>query len=149
MAAFRLAVASALVAAIISAQSTGSAPAAGAMAIGACGAYGVAYDYERAAAASRAALGKCEGGCTVVPVSHRDRRPQCLHRARLCGGVAVGRGAEHGAAAVLPFRRQGLRHPRLGVRRQGLIAARARFLGVLKKSCAYQGLARKILFFSL
>jgi hypothetical protein len=29
------------------------------------------------------------------------------------------------------------------VRRQGLIAARARFLGVLKKSHAYQGLAPK------
>ena len=72
----------------------------------------------------------------------RDRRPQCLRRARLRGGAATGRGAEHGAAAVLPVRRQGLRHPRLGVRRQGLIAARPRFLGVLKKSRAYQGLAR-------
>jgi Domain of unknown function (DUF4189) len=91
MAAFRLAVASALVAAIISAQSTGSAPAAGAIAIGVCGAYGVAYDYERAAAASRAALGKCEGGCKVVPVS------------RACGAIAIdGRNAcaAHGYAVA-------------------------------------------------
>jgi hypothetical protein len=91
MAAFRLAVASALVAAIISAQSTGSAPAAGAIAIGAGGAYGVAYDYERAAAASRAALGKCEGGCKVVPVS------------RACGAIAIdGRNAcaAHGYAVA-------------------------------------------------
>ena len=36
--------------------------AAGALAVGECGAYGFAYDYSREAAASRAALGKCAGG---------------------------------------------------------------------------------------
>jgi hypothetical protein len=51
--------------------------AAGALAIGECGAYGLAYDYPREAAASRAALGKCAGGCKVVPVS------------RACGAIAI------------------------------------------------------------
>jgi hypothetical protein len=74
MAAFRLAVASSLLSVILT---VGSAHAAGAIAIGTCGAYGVAYDYEQAAAASRAALGKCEGGCKVVPVT------------RACGAIAI------------------------------------------------------------
>jgi hypothetical protein len=77
MAAFRFAVASAFLAAGISAAGIGSTHAAGAIAVGKCGAYGVAYDYERAAAASNAALGKCEGGCKVVPVS------------RACGAIAI------------------------------------------------------------
>jgi Domain of unknown function (DUF4189) len=51
--------------------------AAGALAIGDCGAYGFAYDYSREAAASKAALGKCAGGCKVVPVS------------RACGAIAI------------------------------------------------------------
>ncbi len=51
--------------------------AAGALAIGACGAYGFAYDYAKEAAASQAALGKCAGGCKVVPVK------------RACGAIAI------------------------------------------------------------
>ena len=51
--------------------------AAGALAIGDCGAYGFAYDYWREAAATRAALGKCAGGCKVVRVS------------RACGAIAI------------------------------------------------------------
>jgi Domain of unknown function (DUF4189) len=55
----------------------GLAPAAGALAIGTCGAYGFAYDYPKEAAANRAALGKCAGGCKVVPVK------------RACGAIAI------------------------------------------------------------
>jgi hypothetical protein len=51
--------------------------AAGALAIGTCGAYGFAYDYAKDAAASRAALGKCAGGCKIVPVK------------RACGAIAI------------------------------------------------------------
>jgi hypothetical protein len=51
--------------------------AAGALAIGVCGAYGFAYDYSKEAAASQAALGKCAGGCKVVPVK------------RACGAIAI------------------------------------------------------------
>ncbi|MFL6799566.1 MAG: DUF4189 domain-containing protein [Xanthobacteraceae bacterium] len=62
-----------------------TANAAGALAVGACGAYGFAYDYKRGAAASRAALGKCVGGCKVVAV----------HRA--CGAIAIEGGNACGA----------------------------------------------------
>jgi hypothetical protein len=55
----------------------GAAPAAGALAIGSCGAYGFAYDYSKDAAASRAALGKCAGGCKLVAVK------------RACGAIAI------------------------------------------------------------
>jgi hypothetical protein len=51
--------------------------AAGALAIGACGAYGFAYDFAREPAANRAALEKCSGECKVVPVK------------RACGAIAV------------------------------------------------------------
>jgi len=43
-----------------------TARAAGALAIGACGAYGVSYDYDQVEAASAAALGKCTGNCQVA-----------------------------------------------------------------------------------
>jgi len=55
----------------------GALQAAGAIAIGECGAYGFAYDFAEAAAASRAARGKCAGDCKVVPVKHA------------CGAIAV------------------------------------------------------------
>jgi uncharacterized protein DUF4189 len=57
--------------------SLGVTQAAGALAIGSCGAYGFAYDYPKEAAASQAALGKCAGGCKVVPVR------------RACGAIAI------------------------------------------------------------
>jgi hypothetical protein len=53
------------------------AHAAGALAIGHCGAYGFAYDYKETAAAAQAALGKCAGGCTVVALK------------RACGAIAI------------------------------------------------------------
>jgi hypothetical protein len=51
--------------------------AAGALAVGNCGAYGFAYDFKQEAAAAQAALGKCAGGCRVVPVR------------RACGAIAI------------------------------------------------------------
>ncbi len=45
----------------------GAAVAAGAFAVGACGAYGYAYDYRRVADARAAAERKCSGrGCKVI-----------------------------------------------------------------------------------
>jgi hypothetical protein len=57
--------------------SIGGAQAAGALAIGACGVYGFAYDYPQETAAAQAALAKCAGGCRVVPVR------------RACGAIAI------------------------------------------------------------
>jgi hypothetical protein len=67
----------------------GGGQAAGALAVGACGAYGFAYDYAKEPAAAQAALAKCKGGCKVVPIR------------RACGAVAIdGRNAcgAHGYA---------------------------------------------------
>jgi Domain of unknown function (DUF4189) len=69
----------------------GVAQGAGALAIGACGAYGFAYDYAQEATAAQAALAKCSGGCKVVPVR------------RACGAIAIdGRNAcgAHGYAVA-------------------------------------------------
>jgi hypothetical protein len=45
---------------------TETARAAGALAIGACGAYGLSYDYTEIEAANAAALGQCSGDCKVA-----------------------------------------------------------------------------------
>ena len=71
------AVCGAVAAASLLIAAVGSASAAGALAIGQCGAYGFAYDYAKEAAANQAALGKCAGGCKVVPVK------------RACGAIAI------------------------------------------------------------
>src|SRR5262249_16609136 len=52
----------------------------------------------------------------------RDRRAQCLRRLRLRRRRPPRAGAEQRPAAVLSLRRQGVRHPRLRLRRQGLTA---------------------------
>lgn len=44
--------------------------AAGAFAIGKCGAYGQAYDYPREDAARIAALKQCKGQCTAITMKH-------------------------------------------------------------------------------
>lgn len=61
---------------VLSTALTG-AHAAGALAVGNCGAYGFAYDYAQDAQASRAALGKCAGGCKLIPIR------------RACGAIAI------------------------------------------------------------
>ena len=43
--------------------------AAGAFAVGACGAYGQAFDYSAEAAARAAALRQCQGNCTAVTMN--------------------------------------------------------------------------------
>ncbi|MGH6780229.1 MAG: DUF4189 domain-containing protein [Bradyrhizobium sp.] len=44
--------------------------AAGALAMGKCGAYGQAYDYPSVAAARAAALRKCQGRCRTIVMKH-------------------------------------------------------------------------------
>ena len=44
--------------------------AAGALAVGKCGAYGQAYDYPAEATARAAALKQCKGDCTAVTMKH-------------------------------------------------------------------------------
>jgi hypothetical protein len=48
---------------------TTSSQAAGAFAVGQCGAYGQAYDYPAEAAATAAARKQCKGDCTLVTMN--------------------------------------------------------------------------------
>ena len=60
--------------------------AAGAMAIGACAAYGYAFDYRDADAARVAAQGKCVGsGCKVVMTLKRSCAALAIDGQRPCG----------------------------------------------------------------
>ncbi|HUI94212.1 MAG TPA: DUF4189 domain-containing protein [Xanthobacteraceae bacterium] len=60
--------------------------AAGAMAVGACAAYGYAFDYRDADAARAAAQGKCTGGgCKVVTMLRRSCAAFAIDGHRPCG----------------------------------------------------------------
>jgi hypothetical protein len=101
-------------------SNSGPAEAAGALAVGKCGAYGHAFDYRDTQSAISAAQRQCKGQCTTVTM--KRRHVESLWRTRLCGRSADLVGAEHGDAQLLQVRRQGMRHPHLGVRRAGLSA---------------------------
>ena len=99
--------------------------AAGAFAVGKCGAYGQAYDYPAEEAARAAALKQCKGNCTALTMNRacaalRGRYDQSLRRPRLCRKAENFELAQRRDKEVLRIRRQGMRHPRLGLRRQGL-----------------------------
>ena len=84
----RIARALALMAAGIGMWAATVAPgqAAGAMAIGACAAYGYAFDYRNADAARMAAEGKCTGtGCKVVLMLRHSCGAFAIDGHRPCG----------------------------------------------------------------
>lgn len=65
--------------------------AAGALAVGKCGAYGQAFDYGSERAAISAARDKCKGQCTVIPIK-RACAALSVDMVNPCGahGYAVG-----------------------------------------------------------
>jgi Domain of unknown function (DUF4189) len=68
------------------AAATGGGQAAGALAVGACAAYGYAFDYGDANAARTAAQGKCVGaGCKVVVTLRRSCAAFAIDGHRPCG----------------------------------------------------------------
>ncbi len=76
-----------------------TARAAGALAIGSCGAYGEAYDFRNPAEASRSALAKCKGdSCRVVATIRRGCAALAVDYANACGGHGWGKGTRLGAA---------------------------------------------------
>ncbi|MCC6889158.1 MAG: DUF4189 domain-containing protein [Hyphomicrobiales bacterium] len=77
----RLLVTGALVAAL-----PGPGQAAGALAIGACGAFGFAYDYTRSDAAQAEAMRQCAGpGCRVVAAMKRNCAAFAIDMRNACG----------------------------------------------------------------
>jgi hypothetical protein len=76
-----------------------AAEAAGALAVGACGAYGFAIDYARNDTARTAALSKCSGdGCTVVAAMKRNCAALAIDRKNACGPFGYAAAARLGLA---------------------------------------------------
>lgn len=62
-----------------------AADAAGALAVGACGAYGYGFDYKRVTDARTAAIGKCSGDCKVVGIMRRGCAALAVDAKQPCG----------------------------------------------------------------
>ncbi|MBX9777134.1 MAG: DUF4189 domain-containing protein [Xanthobacteraceae bacterium] len=93
-AAARIAVAGAFVLAMV-----GLVHAAGALAIGPCGAYGVAYDQPGAEAARAEAMRKCTGkGCRVVASTNMNCAAFAVDMRNACGSYGFAAAARLGPA---------------------------------------------------
>jgi hypothetical protein len=90
----RLAVAGAVVM-----SAAGLAHAAGALAVGSCGAYGFAFDHSRAEAARTEAMRKCVGkGCRVVADMRRNCAAFAVDMRNACGSFGFASAARLGPA---------------------------------------------------
>jgi Domain of unknown function (DUF4189) len=72
--------------------------AAGALAIGPCGAYGFAYDFSQDEAARTAALGKCAGACKVVAAMKRNCAAIAVDGRNACGAYGFASASRLGPA---------------------------------------------------
>jgi hypothetical protein len=72
--------------------------AAGALAVGTCGAYGFAYDYSQAGDAHSAALRKCTGTCKVVAPMKRNCAALAIDMRNACGAFGFAAKPRLGAA---------------------------------------------------
>jgi Domain of unknown function (DUF4189) len=76
-----------------------TARAAGALAIGACGAFGEAYDFHTVGEARESALAKCKSDtCRVVAVTRRGCAAFAVDFTNACGAHGAGRAAKLGRA---------------------------------------------------
>lgn len=74
-----------------------TARAAGALAVGSCGAFGEAFDYGSVEAATQSALSKCQGdACRVVATSKRGCAAFAVDFHDPCGAQGWGKGARLG-----------------------------------------------------
>jgi hypothetical protein len=77
----------------------GVAEAAGALAVGHCGAYGYAYDFRAADRARAAALKKCSGpGCKVVVAMKRNCAAMAIDLKDACGAYGFASASRLGPA---------------------------------------------------
>jgi len=116
-----------------------TARAAGALAIGRCGAFGEAYDVGNINDARKSALGKCQSeSYRVVAVTKRGCAAFAVDFTSACAADGWGRARALAAARTKPALllsggRQGVRDPHLLLRRQGLLSATPR-LGARRTS---------------
>jgi hypothetical protein len=93
-------------AAVIMGAAFGSAEAAGALAVGVCGAYGYGFDYKRVEDARVAALGKCTGAnCKVVGVVRKGCAAMAVDAKNPCGSFGWAINSHLGKAENASMRR--------------------------------------------
>jgi len=86
MSGYRRHCALAVIAAGVFIAAVGAAHAAGAFAVGTCGAYGYGFDFRHAADARAAALKKCSGGsCKLVGEMHKGCAAMAIDAKNPCG----------------------------------------------------------------
>jgi len=84
----------------------GAAEAAGALAVGACGAYGYGFDYSKLADARAAAMSKCKGGsCKIVGVVRRGCAAMAVDAKNPCGSFGWAINSHLGIAENASMRR--------------------------------------------
>jgi hypothetical protein len=84
----------------------GAAEAAGAMAVGACGAYGYGFDYSKAADARAVAMSKCTGStCKVVGDMHKGCAAVAIDAKHPCGSYGWAINSHLGKAENLSLQR--------------------------------------------
>jgi hypothetical protein len=99
MSIFARAVARIVVAGSLAVGGIGPAQAAGALAVGTCGAYGFAYDYQQAEAARIAALGKCKGStCKIVTAMRGSCAAFAIDGRNSCGPLGYASATRLGQA---------------------------------------------------
>jgi hypothetical protein len=83
-----------------------TANAAGALAVGSCGAYGYGFDYSKIADARAAAMKKCSGGsCKVVGVVRRGCAAMAIDVKNPCGSFGWAINSHLGQAENASMRR--------------------------------------------
>jgi Domain of unknown function (DUF4189) len=83
-----------------------AAEAAGALAVGACGAYGYGFDYHKVADARAAAMSKCSGGsCRIVGVVRRGCAAMAVDAKNPCGSFGWAINSHLGKAENASMRR--------------------------------------------
>jgi hypothetical protein len=93
-------------AAFILIAALGAAHAAGALAVGACGAYGYGYDFRKIADARVAAMRKCTGNaCKIVGTIRRGCAAMAVDAKRPCGSFGWAIDPHLGRAENLSLRR--------------------------------------------
>jgi len=88
----------ALIAACLVLVPPAAVQAAGALAIGACGAYGFAFDFAADPVARSAALRKCEGDCKVVAAVSRNCAAFAIDMQNACRSYGFATAARLGPA---------------------------------------------------
>lgn len=85
--------------AVVSITGMGAATAAGALAVGACGAYGQSFGYRTLATAQDSALQQCKDpGCRIVATLHKSCAALAVDVAHPCRAHGAGQASRLGAA---------------------------------------------------